>query len=86
MVYCSTVICRIIVTGIILQVELFRELQMLSTDYLRQRALYSVQDLVTRYLTEEGVAQEAGATASMVSFVWFVFWYGLTRSFDLTCQ
>ena len=40
---------------------------MLSTDYLRQRALYSVQDLVTRYLTEEGVAQEAKATASMVS-------------------
>ena len=37
------------------QVELFRELQMLSSDYLRQRALYSLQDLVTRYLTEEGL-------------------------------
>ncbi|CAI8015031.1 Pericentriolar material 1 protein [Geodia barretti] len=36
-------------------VELFRELQMLSSDYLRQRALYSLQDLVTRYLTEEGL-------------------------------
>lgn len=50
-------------------VELFRELQMLSTDYLRQRALYNLQDLVTRYLTEEGVAEEAKAmttTANMV--------------------
>ena len=36
-------------------IELFRELQMLSSDYLRQRALYSIQDLVTRHLTEEDV-------------------------------
>ena len=43
------------------QVELFRELQLLKTDYLRQRALYSVQELVTKFLTEEGVAQEAMA-------------------------
>lgn len=41
--------------------ELFRELQLLKTDYLRQRALYSVQELVTKFLTEEGVAQEAMA-------------------------
>ena len=41
----------------VLQVELFRELQMLSTDYLRQRALYTLQDLVTRYLTEETVTE-----------------------------
>ena len=34
-------------------VELFRELQLLSSDYLRQRALYSLQELVTRYLTED---------------------------------
>ena len=39
------------------QVELFRELQLLSTDYLRQRALYSLQDLVTTFISEEGVAQ-----------------------------
>ena len=38
-------------------VELFRELQMLSSDYLRQRALYSLQNLVTRYLTEESLQQ-----------------------------
>lgn len=42
------------------QVELFRELQMLSSDYLRQRALYSLQDLVTRYLTEENLQQRQG--------------------------
>ena len=34
-------------------IELFRELQMLSSDYLRQRALYAIQDLVTRYITDE---------------------------------
>ncbi|CAH1776394.1 unnamed protein product [Owenia fusiformis] len=37
-------------------IELFRELQLLNSDYLRQRALYAVQDLVTRFLTEESVA------------------------------
>ena len=50
----------------VLQVELFRELQMLSTDYLRQRALYSLQDLVTRFLTEEAVSSEAKAAISKV--------------------
>ena len=33
-------------------IELFRELQLLTSDYLRQRALYAVQDLVTQYLAE----------------------------------
>ena len=32
---------------------------MLTTDYLRQRALFDLQGLVARYLTEEGVAREA---------------------------
>lgn len=50
-------------------VELFRELQMLTTDYLRQRALYNLQDLVTRYLTEEGVAEEAKAIAESANLV-----------------
>jgi pericentriolar material 1 protein len=36
-------------------IELFRELQLLTTDYLRQRALYGIQDLVTRFLTEESL-------------------------------
>ncbi|XP_038056288.1 pericentriolar material 1 protein-like isoform X4 [Patiria miniata] len=36
-------------------IELFRELQLLNSDYLRQRALYSLQDLVSKFLTEETV-------------------------------
>lgn len=50
-------------------VELFRELQMLTTDYLRQRALYNLQDLVTRFLTEEGVAREAKAATATANVV-----------------
>ena len=50
-------------------VELFRELQMLTTDYLRQRALYNLQELVTRFLTEEGVAQEAKAATTAANMV-----------------
>ncbi|KAK2563645.1 Pericentriolar material 1 protein [Acropora cervicornis] len=38
--------------------ELFRELQLLTSDYLRQRALYALQDLVTRFLTEDSVSRE----------------------------
>lgn len=49
------------------QVELFRELQMLNTDYLRQRALYTLQDLVTRYLTEEAVTSEVNAVMDKVN-------------------
>lgn len=41
--------------------ELFRELQLLTSDYLRQRALYALQDLVTRFLTEDSVGTEGGA-------------------------
>ena len=37
----------------LIQVELFRELQLLNTDYLRQRALYSITELVTRFLKAE---------------------------------
>ncbi|KAJ8281258.1 hypothetical protein GJAV_G00065460 [Gymnothorax javanicus] len=33
-------------------IELFHELQLLNTDYLRQRALYSLQDVVTRHLND----------------------------------
>ena len=41
-------------------VELFRELQLLTTDYLRQRALYFLQELVTQHLTDEALASEGG--------------------------
>ncbi|XP_077574826.1 pericentriolar material 1 protein [Stigmatopora nigra] len=55
-------------------IELFHELQLLNTDYLRQRALYSLQDLVSRHLAEKsassremrpvGVASWAGGSQS----------------------
>ncbi|KAF7686666.1 hypothetical protein HF521_015059 [Silurus meridionalis] len=43
-------------------IELFHELQLLNTDYLRQRALYSLQEIVTRHLTEKSVAEEPGSS------------------------
>ena len=33
-------------------IELFRQLQMLSTDFLRQRGLFAVQDIVARYFAK----------------------------------
>lgn len=42
-------------------IELFRELQLLSSDYLRQRALYAIHDLVTRQLTEDDVQAASAA-------------------------
>ncbi|KAG8014670.1 Pericentriolar material 1 protein, partial [Nibea albiflora] len=39
-------------------IELFHELQLLNTDYLRQRALYSLQDIVTRHLAEKSAAED----------------------------
>ena len=44
-------------------IQMFRELQLLNSDYLRQRFLYSVEQLVTRYLTDDASAdagQQAG--------------------------
>ena len=45
-------------------IELFRELQLLNSDYLRQRALYSLQELVTRYLTEENIPPKSSSNVS----------------------
>ncbi|XP_073320752.1 pericentriolar material 1 protein isoform X3 [Pagrus major] len=39
-------------------IELFHELQLLNTDYLRQRALYSLQDIVTSHLAEKSAAED----------------------------
>ncbi|XP_008297507.1 pericentriolar material 1 protein isoform X2 [Stegastes partitus] len=39
-------------------IELFHELQLLNTDYLRQRALYSLQDILTRHLAEKSAAED----------------------------
>ncbi|XP_033631424.1 pericentriolar material 1 protein-like isoform X2 [Asterias rubens] len=44
-------------------IELFRELQMLNSDYLRQRALYSLQDLVSKYLTDDAANSHKGGAA-----------------------
>ncbi|XP_071504196.1 pericentriolar material 1 protein-like [Diadema antillarum] len=43
-------------------IELFRELQMLNSDYLRQRALYALQDLVSKYLTDDNTNPSEAAT------------------------
>ena len=40
---------------------------MLSSDYLRQRALYCLQDLVTRYLTEETLQRQTQDDNTAVS-------------------
>ena len=34
-------------------IELFKELQLLTTDYLRQRVLYDIKDVVSKYLVDE---------------------------------
>ncbi|XP_062513946.1 pericentriolar material 1 protein-like isoform X2 [Corticium candelabrum] len=47
-------------------IELFRELQLLSSDYLRQRALYAIQDLVTRYLTANSDHQFSTVEANIL--------------------
>ncbi|XP_063166571.1 pericentriolar material 1 protein isoform X7 [Candoia aspera] len=39
-------------------IELFHELQMLNTDYLRQRALYALQDIATRHAAEDNTKGE----------------------------
>ncbi|KAM6440325.1 pericentriolar material 1 protein isoform 3-T5 [Liasis olivaceus] len=39
-------------------IELFHELQMLNTDYLRQRALYALQDIATRHASEDNTKGE----------------------------
>nr|XP_056711052.1 pericentriolar material 1 protein [Euleptes europaea] len=39
-------------------IELFHELQMLNSDYLRQRALYALQDIVARHTSEGNTKAE----------------------------
>lgn len=41
-------------------IELFRELQGLTTDYLRQRVLYSVRDILAKQLTEQASTNNSG--------------------------
>lgn len=44
-------------------IELFCELQLFTTDYLRQRVLYCIKDVISKYLTD---GDGAGNTASAV--------------------
>ncbi|NXO10514.1 PCM1 protein, partial [Oriolus oriolus] len=62
-------------------IELFHELQLLNTDYLRQRALYALQDIVTRHLSEKN---ENGKSAkSLNSATWVASNSELTPSESL---
>ncbi|XP_071127245.1 pericentriolar material 1 protein-like isoform X26 [Mytilus edulis] len=44
-------------------IELFRELQKLNTDYLRQRALYAIRDVGSKFLTEQNNDTSVSAPA-----------------------
>ncbi|KAJ8416513.1 hypothetical protein AAFF_G00358010 [Aldrovandia affinis] len=49
-------------------IELFHELQLLNTDYLRQRALFALQDIVTRHLNEKDGAEEQDVSLSSAAW------------------
>uniref|UniRef100_A0A8D0DLC3 Pericentriolar material 1 n=1 Tax=Salvator merianae TaxID=96440 RepID=A0A8D0DLC3_SALMN len=49
-------------------IELFHELQMLNTDYLRQRALYALQDIVTRHVPADNVKGECPKSLSSAAW------------------
>ncbi|XP_035397789.1 pericentriolar material 1 protein isoform X17 [Cygnus atratus] len=62
-------------------IELFHELQLLNTDYLRQRALYALQDIVTRHLSENNERDKC--TKSLNSATWIASNSELTPSESL---
>ncbi|XP_063191482.1 pericentriolar material 1 protein isoform X11 [Chroicocephalus ridibundus] len=62
-------------------IELFHELQLLNTDYLRQRALYALQDIVTRHLSESN--EKGKCTKSLNSATWMASNSELTPSESL---
>ena len=45
-------------------IQMFRELQLLNTDYLRQRFLYSIEELVNKFLTDDADNQQAAAAVA----------------------
>ncbi|XP_032885422.1 pericentriolar material 1 protein isoform X4 [Amblyraja radiata] len=63
-------------------IELFHELQLLNTDYLRQRALYVLQDVVTQHLSEKS-CKGGGHALSQSSPVWMICNSELTPSESL---
>ncbi|NWT66170.1 PCM1 protein, partial [Prunella himalayana] len=62
-------------------IELFHELQLLNTDYLRQRALYALQDVVTRHLCEKN--EKGKCAKSLNSATWVASNSELTPSESL---
>ncbi|XP_056659433.1 pericentriolar material 1 protein isoform X35 [Monodelphis domestica] len=63
-------------------IELFHELQLLNTDYLRQRALYALQDIVNRHISESN--EKGGENAKSVnSATWIASNSELTPSESL---
>ncbi|XP_074722433.1 pericentriolar material 1 protein isoform X19 [Strix uralensis] len=62
-------------------IELFHELQLLNTDYLRQRALYALQDIVTRHLSENN--EKGNCTKSLNASTWMASNSELTPSESL---
>ncbi|NWS28326.1 PCM1 protein, partial [Polioptila caerulea] len=62
-------------------IELFHELQLLNTDYLRQRALYALQDIVTRHLSEKN--EKGKCAKSLNSATWVTSNSELTPSESL---
>nr|XP_055190963.1 pericentriolar material 1 protein isoform X13 [Nyctereutes procyonoides] len=63
-------------------IELFHELQLLNTDYLRQRALYALQDIVTRHISENH-EKEGENVKSVNSGTWIASNSELTPSESL---
>ncbi|XP_078534232.1 pericentriolar material 1 protein isoform X2 [Lissotriton helveticus] len=64
-------------------IELFHELQLLNTDYLRQRALYALQDIVTRHISENSEKEEEEGGQILNSTAWVVSNSELTPSESL---
>ncbi|XP_072481724.1 pericentriolar material 1 protein isoform X13 [Notamacropus eugenii] len=63
-------------------IELFHELQLLNTDYLRQRALYALQDIVNKHVSETN--EKGGENAKSVnSATWIASNSELTPSESL---
>ncbi|XP_021250876.1 pericentriolar material 1 protein isoform X3 [Numida meleagris] len=62
-------------------IELFHELQLLNTDYLRQRALYALQDIVTRHLSEN--SEKGKCIKSLNTATWIASNSELTPSESL---
>lgn len=63
-------------------IELFHELQLLNTDYLRQRALYALQDIVSTHISENH-EKEGENVKSMNSGTWIASNSELTPSESL---